>query len=120
MMGFCRRLSINSEYVRSISHLAKYFSPHSFSYPLSGYVEPSLQWKAPPIPAPAFPPQALHVPLPSQGFPGGSAVLGAGVQSLGPEDPLEKEMATHSSILAWKIPWTEEPGGLQDGRGRHD
>ena len=34
-------------------------------------------------------------------------------QSLGGEDPLEKEMATHSSILAWKIPWTEEPGGLQ-------
>ena len=35
------------------------------------------------------------------------------VQSLGREDPLEEEMATHSSILAWKIPWTEEPGGLQ-------
>ena len=35
------------------------------------------------------------------------------VQSLGQEDPLEKEMATHSSVLAWKIPWTEEPGGLQ-------
>ena len=35
------------------------------------------------------------------------------VQSLGWEDPLEKEMATHSSILAWEIPWTEEPGGLQ-------
>ena len=35
------------------------------------------------------------------------------VQSLGLEDPLEKEMATHSSILAWEIPWTEEPGGLQ-------
>ena len=35
------------------------------------------------------------------------------VQSLGWEDPLEKEMATHSIILAWKIPWTEEPGGLQ-------
>ena len=34
------------------------------------------------------------------------------VQSLGWEDPLEEEMATHSSILAWKIPWTEEPGGL--------
>ena len=33
------------------------------------------------------------------------------VQSLGWEDPLEKEMATHSSILAWRIPWTEEPGG---------
>ena len=35
------------------------------------------------------------------------------VQSLGREEPLEKEMATHSSILAWRIPWTEEPGGLQ-------
>ena len=35
------------------------------------------------------------------------------VQSLGREDFLEKEMATHSSILAWKIPWMEEPGGLQ-------
>ena len=35
------------------------------------------------------------------------------VQSLGQEDPLEKEMATHSSILAWKIPWAEEPGTLQ-------
>ena len=35
------------------------------------------------------------------------------VQSLGQEDPLEKEMATHSSILAWRIPWTEEPSGLQ-------
>ena len=35
------------------------------------------------------------------------------VQSLGQEDPLEKEMATHSSILAWRIPWREEPGRLQ-------
>ena len=35
------------------------------------------------------------------------------VRSLGQEDPLEKEMATHSSILAWEILWTEEPGGLQ-------
>ena len=35
------------------------------------------------------------------------------VRSLGWEDPLEKEMATHSSILAWEIPWTEEPGGPQ-------
>ena len=35
------------------------------------------------------------------------------VQSLGGEDPLEKGMATHSSVLAWRVPWTEEPGGLQ-------
>ena len=45
------------------------------------------------------------------------------VQSLGWGDPLEKGMATHSSILAWRIPWTEEPGGLQSvglQRVRHD
>ena len=45
------------------------------------------------------------------------------VLSLGWEDPLEKEMATHSSILAWRIPWTQEPGGLQpigSQRVRHD
>ena len=45
------------------------------------------------------------------------------VQSLGQEDPLEKEMATHPSSLAWKIPWTEEPGGLlsmESERVRHD
>ena len=44
-------------------------------------------------------------------------------QSLGQEDPLEKEMATHSSILAWEIPWTEEPDRLQSTgsqRIRHD
>jgi len=41
------------------------------------------------------------------------AVQETWVQSLGQEDPLEKEMATHASILAWKIPWTEEPDGLQ-------
>ena len=38
------------------------------------------------------------------------------VRSLGQEDPLEKEMATHSSIFAWRIPWTEEPGRLQSMR----
>ena len=52
-------------------------------------------------------------------FPGGSEVKNSPsmqetrVQSLGQEDPLEKAIATHSSILAWEIPWTEEPGGLQ-------
>jgi len=41
------------------------------------------------------------------------AVLETQIQSLGQEDPLEKEMAAHSSILAWKIPWTKEPDRLQ-------
>ena len=67
--------------------------------------------------------------LASQGFPGGSdgaysaCNVGDWVWSLGQEDPLEKEMATHSSILAWRIPWTEEPGKLQSmglQRVRHD
>ena len=52
------------------------------------------------------------------GFPGGSvvenppAMQDTQVQSLGGEDPLEKEMVTHSGILSWRIPWTEEPGRL--------
>ena len=63
------------------------------------------------------------------GFPSGSdskklpVMRETWVQSLGREDPLEKGMATHSSILAWKIPWTEGPGGLQSmglQRGRTD
>ena len=54
---------------------------------------------------------------------GKPAIQETRVQSLGREDPLEKEMATHSSILVWKIPWTEEPGGLQSmgsQRAGHD
>jgi len=54
------------------------------------------------------------------GFPSGTVVKNplanvrdTRVSSLGREDPLKEEMATHSSSLAWKIPWTEEPGGLQ-------
>ena len=64
----------------------------------------------------------------SQGFPTGSVVKNppamqeTWVQSLGQEEPLEKEMATHSSILAWRIPWTEDPGrpqSIRSQRGRH-
>ena len=56
---------------------------------------------------------------PMCGFPGGSAVKNTPamwetwIRSLSWEDPLQEGMATHSSILAWRIPWTEEPGGLQ-------
>ena len=58
----------------------------------------------------------------NMGFPGSSVAKNlpamqepqeTWVRSLGWEDPLEESMATHSSILAWRIPWTEEPGGLQ-------
>ena len=64
------------------------------------------------------------------GFPGGSVVKNlpamqetqeTWVQSLGWEVPLEEGMATHSTVLAWRIPWTEEPGGLQSmGRKESD
>ena len=63
------------------------------------------------------------------GFPGGTDIKNlptmqeTWVQSLGWEDPLEEGMETHSSILAWRIPWTEVPGGLQSTgsqRARHD
>ena len=58
------------------------------------------------------------------GFSGGSVVKNlptvweTQVQALGQEDPWEEEMANHSSILAWRIPWTEEPGGLQSTRSK--
>ena len=61
------------------------------------------------------------------GFPGGSVVknppamqemMGTHVRSLGQEDSLEEETAAHSSILAWEILWTEEPGGLQSMRSQ--
>ena len=72
--------------------------------------------------------EAIGYPLQYLGFPGGkdgkaSACNETWVPSLGREDPLEKEMATHSSTLAWKIPWTEEPGRIQSMRSqrvRHD
>ena len=58
----------------------------------------------------------------NSGFPGGSVVknppANAGDSSLGGEYPLEEDIATHSSILAWRIPWTEEPGGLRSMRSR--
>ena len=63
--------------------------------------------------------EILNVTLADTGFPGAQRVKRlpgmreTGVLSLGREDPLEKEMATHSSTLAWRIPWREEPGGLQ-------
>ena len=53
------------------------------------------------------------VSLVSQMIRNSPSVQDTWVQSLGWKDPLEKGMATHSNILAWRIPWTEEPGGLQ-------
>ena len=56
---------------------------------------------------------AVGLPLVVQMLKNPPAIQETWVRSLGQEDPLEKKMATHSSILAWEIPWTEEPGGLQ-------
>ena len=71
----------------------------------------------------------FHLEYPQRDFPDGSAVKNLPpmqemqVGPLGQEAPLEEEMATHYNILAWKIPWTEEPGSLQSlglQRVRHD
>ena len=80
-----------------------------------------LEWE--PFPSPGylpnpgielgFPALLLETSLVAQTVERLSTMRETGVQSLGQEDLLEKEMATHSSILAWKIPWTEEPGRLQ-------
>ena len=55
---------------------------------------------------------ASQVAVVAKNLPANSGDLETRVQSLGPEDPLEKGTATHSSILVWRIPWTEDPGGL--------
>ena len=71
-------------------------------------------------------PLICEQPTSGQGFPDGldcERSAGMKIQSLGQEEPLEKEMATHSSIFAWRIPWKEEPDGLQSmgsQRVRHD
>ena len=57
--------------------------------------------------------RASQVALVVKNPPANAGDIRDGVPSLGGEDPLEKGMATHSSGLAWRIPWTEEPGGLQ-------
>ena len=65
----------------------------------------------------------MHLPLVAQLVKNLPAVQETRVRSLGREDSLEKEMATHPSTLAWKMPWTEEPGRLQSmgpQRVRHD
>ena len=60
-----------------------------------------------------LPTWASQVALVVKNLPANAGDVRMEVQSLGREDPLEEEMATHSSILAWRTPWTEEPGGLQ-------
>ena len=76
--------------------------PLSMGFPRQEY------WSVLPLPTPG------HLPDPvAQMVKNLPAVWETWVGSLGQEDPLEKDMATHSSILAWEIPWTEEPGRLQ-------
>ena len=94
-------------------HLLKFFSlEHTFSYlppmvPITGHLWAALLTRA------SLVAQRLKHLL---------AMRETWVRSLGLEDPLEKEMATHSSTFAWKIPWMEEPGGLQSmgRRVRHN
>ena len=76
------------------------------------YYKPSVLWESVQVSlcSDVF---EIHASLVAQSVKNLPAVLEIPVRSLVWEDPLEKEMATHSSLLAWKISWTEEPGGLQ-------
>ena len=68
-------------------------------------------------------PRASQLELVVKNLPANTGILKNMAQSLDQDDPLEEGMATHSSILAWRIPWTEEPGGLQSiglQKVRHD
>ena len=86
---------------------------NSFSGPLHNFIIKAKKKSLPEIFSPALP--ELQTSL---GFPGGSEeknppANARGLWALGGEDPLEKEMVTHSNIFVWEIPWTEEPGVLQ-------
>ena len=93
--------------VKSLSHVLLFATPWTTTYQVPPSMGFSRQeyWSG--------------VPLPSPIELGGSVVMNlpvmqeTQVESLVWEDPLEKEMTAHSSILAWEIPWTEEPGGIQ-------
>ena len=90
------------------------FNYSLFSFPLCSSIIPQLEWNQSPC-------ILIHCQDPTQRYLGSLnsskclflALRETQVQSLGGEDPLEKEIATHSSIHAWKIPWTEEPQELQ-------
>ena len=84
--------------------LTRHMTAHSWQEPHSASRHPHPSTCPLPFPPLSLVPQRLKC-LP--------AMRETRFQSLGREDPLEEEMATHSSILAWRIPWTEEPGGLQ-------
>ena len=94
--------------MKSLSCVQLFATPWTVAYKAPLSMEFSMQeyWSGSPFPSPGD--------LPKPGIePGSPAMQETWVRSLGGEDPLEKEMATHSSTLAWKIPWTEEPCRLQ-------
>ena len=103
---------------RGIPPPSQSYLPHPLQISASSNIA-SLGMSALRIP----PPDLAGVPLVAQMIKNPPAMWETWIQPLGWEDPLEKDMATHSSILAWRIPWTEEPGRLQSmgsQRVRHD
>ena len=100
-------------------HLHTYTLPDAFPSPFSPWASPAWLFFL----LVEISPSSTPVSLVAQTVKNLPAMQEAWVRSLGQEDPLEEGMATHSSILAWRTPWTEEPGGLQSiglQRVRHD
>ena len=107
---------VYSSEVKQASSVVGWFSCALPTREFCVWPSPSLHTLS--VDQPQFYSKNFAISLDAIGFPGDSvknllAMWDTPVQSLGGEDPLEKGMATHSSILAWKIPWIEEPGGLQ-------
>ena len=106
------------------SHGRTGINASDFVFPVKAYCFPRLSVKIHCLmDSPGGPVATTLASLVAQTVQRLSAMRETRVQSLGPEDPLEEEMAIHSSTLDWKIPWTEKPGGLQSmgsQRVRHD
>ena len=113
--SFCRITLVSSNTASALisclwkSNYILYPHPHFWIF----YPSVSLCCCGIPFPCLLIPLLCLRASLVAQRLKRLPAMWETWVRSLGREDPLEKEMATHSSILAWRIPWTEEPGGLQ-------
>ena len=125
-VSVCHMMSFKTVVVQWLSHVRLFATPWtavcqaSLSFPISwscSNLLPLSWWCHPTISSSVTPfssyPQSSAASLVTQVVKNLPAIRETRVQPLGWEDPLERGMATHSSILAWRIPWTEEPGGLQ-------
>ena len=117
LVSFCLGCQPSSSYISPHAHTHTHTHTHT---PVSPILEISILFNTFHIPVCIYLALVFAASLVAQRVKCLPAMRETWVQSLGGEDPLEKEMATHSSILAWKTPWMEKPSGLQSQRVGHD